>query len=222
MQYKDTLAAIQAQLVETGKLIEGCKTSNELHRIDLDLAMEKLRNSYDLLFGIAQEVSSMEPKIANEKKVVPKQEKVKELADEIKQELIQEDVGKEEPVHAAKTDTLSEKEVTSLGEKLIKNEPTLNEELSRNEQKISALNRKPVTSLTSAIGLNEKFELINNLFEGNADAFNHTMEVLNMATNFNEAHAYIQESFKWDMEDPYVQRILDLIRRKLIIRKNEQ
>ena len=80
----------------------------------------------------------------------------------------------------------------------------------------------PISSITSGMGLNDKFELINELFKGNREKFDKCMEVLNTAGSFVEAYNYLETNFDWDMDDPYVQRLLELIRRKLIVRRDAQ
>ncbi|MBA7516680.1 hypothetical protein ES705_08728 [subsurface metagenome] len=101
----------------------------------------------------------------------------------------------------------------------------MNEEIAGKSKKkdiSSQLQSSPISSISGAIGLNEKFELINELFEGDKDTFESTLQVLNMAGSFVEAYNYLDKNFNWDMDNAYVQRILELIRRKLIVRRNEQ
>ena len=99
-----------------------------------------------------------------------------------------------------------------------------NEKPSRSRSRRFGINGSTgsIGSIGTAIGLNEKFELINQLFGGSKEKFERTLEVLDMAGSFVEAYNYIEEQFEWDMDDVYVQRILELIRRKLIVRRNEQ
>jgi hypothetical protein len=70
--------------------------------------------------------------------------------------------------------------------------------------------------------LNEKFELINELFGGDKARFEQMMQELNVAGSFVEAYNYLNTTFNWDMDSPYVQRLLELIRRKLIVKRDEQ
>jgi len=97
---------------------------------------------------------------------------------------------------------------------------TLTEKSSRDNIS-TKLQSKPITDIAAAIGINDKFQLIRDLFNGDSGSFNKTLETLNGATNFNEAFTYINEKFDWDMEDPSVQLILELVRRKFIVKKDE-
>jgi hypothetical protein len=112
-----------------------------------------------------------------------------------------------------------------LGESFEKKSSSLNEELSKKVKpsKITdQLTSKPIASIGAALGLNEKFEIINNLFDGNKEKYEHTMQVLNAASDFNEAYEYIANNLGWDLDNIYVQKILELIRRKLIVKKNDE
>ncbi len=150
----------------------------------------------------------------------------KEMEEEQHDSEIEEIPEKKEETQAEKHSRVrSAVEKRYLGESLQQEKTIINEELSQNKSTtdISArLKTKPITSITAAIGLNEKFELIHNLFNDNKVKYEHTMVILNSATNFNDAYDYLSANFDWDMNDPLVQRILELIRRKLIVRKNEQ
>ncbi|MCK4344515.1 MAG: hypothetical protein KAX05_04455, partial [Bacteroidales bacterium] len=85
----------------------------------------------------------------------------------------------------------------------------------------SKLQSQPISDIGSAIGLNDKFLFINELFNGNSEKFEETISYLNNAPNFNDAFNYLNEHFDWEMENPSVQKLLDLARRKLIINEDE-
>jgi hypothetical protein len=106
-----------------------------------------------------------------------------------------------------------------------KNEQTfINESLagSRGKQNISSqIQSKPIRNIGSALGINDRFKLINELFNGDRDSFQDTIGILDGAANFNEAFNYINSSFDWDMEEDSVQLLLDLVRRKFIVNQNE-
>jgi hypothetical protein len=90
------------------------------------------------------------------------------------------------------------------------------------QQNISSkLQSKPISSIISAIGINDKFKLIRNLFNEDSESYAKAINKLDSCGNFNEAFNYISTSFNWDMEDESVQFILDLVRRKFIVDKDE-
>jgi len=239
MKFKNTLVVLNAHAAEIQKIIERLEESDVIHTIDLDLMLEKLRTVYDVVNDLRGEVnqesgpdySPVQVDVSEEDEdrravdLTPEVEKPREeKAPEIKVKEVQ-SVQKEVPA-----ETTPEEQETSSEEKVLSDtfkseKPTLNEEIGSQakEEDLSAqLNTNPISSLTGAIGLNEKFELINELFDGDKNSFDNTMQVLNSSPSFVEAYSYLEEKFEWDMENQYVQRILELIRRKLIVRRNEQ
>jgi len=92
-------------------------------------------------------------------------------------------------------------------------------EKSQGQNISTKLQSKPISNIASFIGVNDKFKLIRDLFNGDAETYKKTIEKLNNSTNFNDAFNYITTNFNWDMEDDSVQFILDLVRRKFIVDK---
>ena len=76
--------------------------------------------------------------------------------------------------------------------------------------------------INTSFGLAEKFELISELFSGDKEKFEHTLQVATMAGSFVEAYNYLKENFNWDMDNPHVQRLLEQIRRKLIVHRKDE
>ncbi len=90
------------------------------------------------------------------------------------------------------------------------------------QQNISSkLQSKPISSISSAIGINDKFKLIRDLFNEDTESYAKAIKKLDSCANFNEAFNYMSTSFNWDMEEESVQFILDLVRRKFIVDKDE-
>jgi hypothetical protein len=77
------------------------------------------------------------------------------------------------------------------------------------------LQSKPINDINKAIGINDRFLFIRELFEGNKSHYHETVEILNNIDTFENALAFIQDEFDWDMEAPAAQKFVDLIRRKL-------
>jgi hypothetical protein len=244
MHYKNTIEAVYIHLEELQQIVAKIGADGQISAIEADLAMDKLRHVYDLMISLKNEASVLEtrqfefqveeePVVAETKKIEISQEPlVKAEHIEIKVEPKQ--TQKAEPemkpeLEKTRAEIDSRVRTTDnkkfLGEAFAKEKPSVNEELS---QKVSTsdvsskLKAQPISSITGAIGLAEKFELIQNLFGGDKIKYEKTIEVLNAAGNFNEAYDYLSSNFGWDMNNIYAQRLLELIRRKLIVRKNEQ
>jgi hypothetical protein len=233
MKFKNTLEVLHANTEEVKLLMARLEKSNELSTIELDLILAKLRNIYDLVLDMQNSLSvkgstSTESPLdtVNTDDSMPMEiiEKGPEQTiDERKiasKEQIEKDIRKNEPVEEKKTSSEA-----FVSDRFKVSKPSLNEELALKAKSKEAslhIKNKPAQNLSGALGLNEKFELINELFQGNKEKFELTMQELNAAGSFVDAYNYLNTTFNWDMDNPYVQRILELIRRKLIVKRDEQ
>jgi hypothetical protein len=240
-------AALES-LHEIEDLIKGFPANGKIPSIEIDLTLQKIRNMYELMLmmkdrdvSVAPEVihsTVKEPEVASRNKTFaePVQEK-KTISEEIvfeetkieeKQIPVEEIKSKEsvkEEVVIVKTSTIKknqEKEVQTLSDQF-KGKTTLHESLHQsfsNERQILS-STKPVADLLSAIGINDRFTFIRELFDNNSAAFEKAITVLNNAANFNDAYNFISQQFDWDMNSQPVQMLLDIIRRKFITGRNE-
>ncbi len=82
------------------------------------------------------------------------------------------------------------------------------------------LHRKPIKDLKAAIGINEKFLFINQLFEGNLEDYSEAVEKLNGAPDLSVAKQLIAvelaSRFNWANNDEHVQHFVDLVERRFI------
>ncbi len=96
----------------------------------------------------------------------------------------------------------------AIGDKYVANEDTsLNVRLSKMKEAVdigTRMQHKPIKNLKESIGVNEKFLFINELFEGDIDAYNEAINKLNSFENIDEAFDYINtlnENYSWDIQD---------------------
>ncbi len=80
----------------------------------------------------------------------------------------------------------------------------------------SKMQNKPISDLTKAIGINDKFLYTKELFNGNAELYSTTIKKLNNFTDINDALIFVQENFHWDENNDAANRLLELVRRKLL------
>ncbi|PKP34236.1 MAG: hypothetical protein CVT98_10950 [Bacteroidetes bacterium HGW-Bacteroidetes-15] len=105
-----------------------------------------------------------------------------------------------------------------LGEKYQGKKKFRNEVLGNGKKDMSSvLQNKPIFDLTKAIGINDKFLLTKELFNGNAELYSKTIRQLNEFTDINDALIYIQDNFSWDDKNEAANQLIDLIRRKLLM-----
>lgn len=198
------------ELAEIGQLISQMKGGEPIPRIETDIILEKIRRLYEnvrlLEAGEYEARPEAEPEMAEPDTTVPEAH------------------APEKNLEIPTPATPRAKKPEILADKYKSEKNYINEALSHNngKQDVSArLQSKPIKQISTSLGINDRFKLINELFNGDKDSFQKTIGILDDAQNFNEAITYINSSFEWDMEDESVQMLLDLVRRKFIVNQDE-
>ncbi|UCH13241.1 MAG: hypothetical protein JSV22_08995 [Bacteroidales bacterium] len=237
MVYKNTIEAILENVKEIKAMVTGFSDYDEIPDIEMDLALEKVRNLYDILLILKQSGSKTNDKIPEQISEPPKEQIKAEKAGsndipaETKTSEDMEDIDYSSEHVEPDSVELAEEEPdkTDINQRTVsdrfKSQSTsIHDSLSKTQQYddlSTKLKSKPIINIADAIGINDKFIFIKELFNDDADKYDKTIEVLNNATNFNDAYNYLMGNFNWDMDNSLVQILLDLIRRKLIINKDE-
>ncbi len=108
----------------------------------------------------------------------------------------------------------------TIGESIKPDRPSLAEkfqdttELKTLEKKIS---KKPLKDIKEAIGINDKFLLINELFKGNQHHYNQALQFFNMADGYDEANGMftrMKSELGWKEDAKATQILADLIQRR--------
>lgn len=82
---------------------------------------------------------------------------------------------------------------------------------------ISKIQKPAITDLKSAIGINDKFQFANELFEGNMQEYNIAIQQLNSAETIESAMDYfssLQQLYDWNPDNETLKRLLDLVDRR--------
>jgi hypothetical protein len=77
------------------------------------------------------------------------------------------------------------------------------------------LKTKPLTNLSEAIGVNDRFLFIREIFDGNKDAYTQAISRLDNAESLTDARAVIMSYTGDSNENEAVKQLLDLVKRKL-------
>ena len=72
----------------------------------------------------------------------------------------------------------------------------------------------PVTSLRGAIGINDRFLLLRDLFGGNEEAYEKAISAIDAFDNLDDCMVHIIENYSWRSGSDGAKLIMDLIRRK--------
>lgn len=92
-------------------------------------------------------------------------------------------------------------DVTTLADSMASEEPT------------TPFNR--ITELRGAIGLNDRFLMIRDLFGGDVDRYEATIDTLDEFEELDECMIYIVENFHWNPDSEAAKLIVSLLERKL-------
>ena len=79
--------------------------------------------------------------------------------------------------------------------------------------------RQPVSNIKAAIGINEKFAYLKELFKNNVNDYNEALEKLNNFESYAEAEDFFQElkaKYAWDPESKSFQGLADLLNRRYL------
>ena len=231
MNFELLIETINKDIQDIEESIKKFRNRSSIPRVEIDLAMEKVRKLYDLLQNLTEE-KTVEEHTATENK--PENIDAFELADnsldtnkdiiETSKILPREEGKKPEEELQINFEEQKTGKTEIIADRLQNGQNFRNELLKQQvstKDLSSRLTSQPITDIGAAMGLNEKFLFIRELFDNDPDKFTETINTLNRASNFNEAYSYLSDKFNWDMDDPKVQKLLDLTRRKLIIRENE-
>ncbi|MBL7905500.1 MAG: hypothetical protein JNL22_10810 [Bacteroidales bacterium] len=110
----------------------------------------------------------------------------------------------------------------SLGEKLKTEIPSVKDKITQHKTDRTIADRiqlKPISDLKSAIGINEKFQFINELFEGSAERYNEALNLLNNCSSAAEAMQLVADfkaRYNWDAHEPSAGRLIEFITRRYL------
>lgn len=108
----------------------------------------------------------------------------------------------------------------SIAEKYKSEEKTLNDQVEGNGLSVAdRLQQNKISDLKTALGINDKFLLISELFEGDSGKYNEAIDKLNAFEGFAEASVHLQhlqQRFTWKEDSPAFQKFRSFIRRRYL------
>jgi hypothetical protein len=98
-------------------------------------------------------------------------------------------------------------------------DPSLNERLRNVQAELSEkLQETPLRDLRKAIGINDRYLYINELFNGNEAMFDRSLKTLNAFSVYAEAEFWMERELRiklgWKESNPLVQQFIQLVRRR--------
>lgn len=239
MQY---LNNARIQLVEAVAILDKALSTGKLPSIERDILLAKLATTYEAILlekgnpaSRSEKNSHISMAEIDEKPKTKYGQKESETIEPASTSTISQhqevEPAKQEPAIIKDGNTLpakptikpdpapqySEESTAILADKYQGKRKFRNEVIAEQHQKTdmqSKLQSKPITDLAKAIGINDKFLFIKELFGGDADLYAQTIKHLNQLTDLNDAIIFIQENFDWDADNETAMAFIDLIRRK--------
>jgi hypothetical protein len=162
-----------------------------------------------------EKVKASSPVVQTEEKIVPPN-----LVAQVEEKLVTvKSVSSPAPARQEKKPegkTAEKKVETSVADKFTPQHDLYEEQAKRAEKDLSdRLKIRPITNLSDAIGLNDRFLFISDVFDGNKDAYNQAISRLDKAENLQDAMAIIMSYTGEKPENEAVVQLLDLVRLKL-------
>ncbi len=114
---------------------------------------------------------------------------------------------------------LKEEPAREINEAVAHNHASLNEKLKQSKIDLGdTLTEVPIRDLRKAIGVNDRFLFINELFRGDEVAYERSIKTINSFSIFAEAEYWIQRELKvkngWDPNNAMVAQFLQLVKRR--------
>ena len=171
----------------------------------------KMISLYTSPFAAETKPKAEEPKVEPVAKQEPKAEPA--IAPEPKVETKPEPAPVPTPAPAPAPTAQPTAEPVRLGDVLGGKTTTLADKMADDSAPTAAFNR--ITDLRKAIGLNDKFLMIRDLFDGDAARYEDTITTLNEFDDLDECMIYIVENFVWNPDSEGAKLLVSLIERKL-------
>ncbi len=231
MDFISALDIIINDLKEAREIIEDLKNYPDVPRFQIELARSKCKSAEEVLSLLKTIQTSPGKEIPSEEKtrITPlQQEKEPEPAkaelQEPPAEVIEPDkpVTQESPItgrDSPESKARPEKKVQPIfADTFGKTSSIINEQLGtrKNDDDISSVVKsKPVVNLKDAIGINDKFLYIRELFEGNSSGYEEVIARLNEIHDLDEARSMIFSLVDNDEENEVALQLFNLVKRKL-------
>jgi hypothetical protein len=147
--------------------------------------------------------------------------KTKEVVEIEKETIIHTEILPEIPVdlaeHGIKESNVELEEVQHeanhrLGDSFLKGK-SINDLVEDHNKLEFKLSNRPVSNIQAAIGINDRFQYIRELFDGSSEKYSSTVTSLDSMNNINEAVTYLQQNFKWKKNETSL-KFINLVKRR--------
>jgi hypothetical protein len=216
MELKYTLEILTKDIQDIEKLVGNLQNSPEGSTLELDLALSKLRNVYDILTSIRTEMNRP-GKVRPGVSAPPERETPSSEASEKPVAAPDHEVDQEDPAGTEGETTAAPppKSTGILAEKFSAGS-SINENLggNREAERDSKLVGPPIDSISRNIGINDRFLIIRELFDGDTERFGKLIRDLDQAGDFNSACRMLEEVFDPSQDHEGISILNNLVKRR--------
>ena len=222
------------------------RNDREMSRLDLDVLMERTRDVYDLLCDYQADMANLDdekPEVF-EKEIneggelinrdvefeietpaeVDDDSPADEVADDNNPDFSDdENEADEQPIAEDEEDEDWEDDddqIFQVEKTEEHNEPVEEEKPVEEDNSLAArLQRTHVSDIRTALGINDKMMIINDLFRGSVERYNKSIDALNDFPTLSGARIYMSElqiELQWDTESQAYKMLNDLVERRFI------
>ena len=213
MDFNTALGIIRRDMEEARALLDQLSELPGKHIAEIELARSRMRSASELLAII--------PKMLEEKEVVKeevmKEEKIMAGVGAEKEEETQVRIEKEE-------ETQIRAEVREVAKPILADKFSSTDRIGQmvtsvkqDELITSVMHNKPISDIGAAIGINDKFYYIRELFSGDSKAYQDTIRRLNGAVSLGEAMKILDDSTVMGSDPAAQSSFVDVVRRKFNI-----
>jgi hypothetical protein len=199
MDFKSTIDLIIKDLKEASEIIDDLKKYPGVPALQVELVKSKCRSACEVI-ALLKNMSEFVP--AKQEIITEKQPVVHPVTQTEKKSETK------EPEKKAPSESIVADKFGHVDDHYKENPEISKKEVSKH------LKSKPVTSLTEAIGINDKFLFIREIFNGNKDVYLQAISRLDKVENMQDAAAIIMSYTGENPENEAVTQLLDIVRLK--------
>jgi hypothetical protein len=225
MDFIKAVSIIRKDLEEVSALLDQLAVTPGAHIAEIELARSRVHSATDMLKLLPQLIEVPVPQETKQAVAAPSVQPAVEVKAEVKPEMKPEakhEVKAEASPEAkpeVKAEVAAEKSKPILADKFSAAE-TIGKKASSVKQDdviTSVMHNKPISDIGAAIGINDKFYFIRELFSGDTRAYQDTIKRLNSSVSLGEAMKILDENTVMGSDPGAQSSFVDIVRRKFNI-----
>ncbi len=229
MDLNSTIDIIIKDLNEVREIIDDLKSYPGVPELQIELAKSKCKSASEVIAlfknlqaKIASPIMEKSPVIEEtiREKLTGKSEETFALPEKVVKEVVAKVIP--EAIQIPKEETVRTEKRTSesiIADQFSNRSESFNEKLGGHKHEddvLEILKTKPLLSLDEAIGINDKFLFIREIFDGNTDSYNQAIQKLESIGSLSDAMAVIMSYSGENTGNEAVRQLIDLIKRKFL------